>query len=237
MAACDPGTETGDNENGTNDDNGKNGKTESVTPEQMLEKGFSLKFNYTYSDEIAIFTRKGVSTRLDVFYDSTDEDGNPIEMHRVYIETKGADGNYTGYGYPDDYGDGDVWTDDDYSARQTANNAFAVIKDMSAHFLEHGYQAKGTTTICGKTCNVYEGTYDKGTSRLIVYDGLGEDGLHGSFATWNGYALRATCDKREYDDNDQLVVTGTKTVFECQTVQIGVPDAAFTKTLDITWIK
>jgi len=234
MTACLP---TDDPENNGGDDNGN---TENVTPEQMTEKGFALKYTY-YSEygvkETAIFTRKASSTRLDVFYNTEDDEGNPTEAHYVYIETKGADGYYTGYGYPDHDGE-DNWTDDDYVARQTANNAFAMIKDMSEHFLQHGYEAKGTTTILGRTCNVYEGTYSRGNSMLIVYDELGRDGKHGSFATWNGFALRAKCDIWGYDEEtDERIVTGEYTTFECNAIQIGVSDEAFTKTVNVTWIK
>lgn len=239
MTACIPEGNESDN-----DDNGGTGKdkdkTENVTPEQMKEKGYALKYTYfsTYGEEErVVYTRKGSSTRLDVFYKTSDDDGNPIEAHRAYIETKDAKGNYTGYGYPDRDGE-DNWTDDDYLARQTANNAFAMISDMSEHFLQHGYEAKGTTTICGRTCNVYEGTYSRGNSILAVYDELGTDGKHGSFATWNGFALRAKCDKWGYDEEtDERIVTGEYTTFECTAIQIGVPDDAFTKTLDVKWIK
>jgi len=236
MTACitEPPVDDGDDNGG-----GKNnGKIENVTTEQMKEKGFAFKYNYfTESgrvDKIVVYTRKGSSTRLDVTY--TDDEGKPTDSHYVYIETKDEKGNYTGYGWPDD---DDAWSDDDYRARQTANNAFAMISDMSAHFLEHGYKASGTTTICGYTCNVYEGTYDRGSSILSVYDELGRDGKHGSFATWNGFALRAKCDKWGYDEEtDQRIVTGEYTTFECIAIQIDkIPDAAFTKTVDITWIK
>ena len=237
MTACIPGD---DPDNGGDDNGGGKGNdvTESITPEQMKEKGFSLKYDYFTQykrDQVVIYTRKGSSTRLDVFY--TDDEGNPIDDHCVYIETKDADGKYTGYGYPDDEGE-DAWTDDDYRARQTANNAFSMIMDMSAHFLEHGYAAKGTATICGVTCNVYEGTYNRGTSKLAVYEELGRDGMHGSFATWNGFALRAKCDIWGYDEEkDKVIVTGEYTTFECKAVKIGVPDTAFGKTLNVTWIK
>ena len=235
MTACLPGGNNGGNENG--DDNGS-GKNENVTPEQMKEKGFALKydlFSQYKRDKIAVYTRKGSSTRLDVFY--TDDEGNPIDDHCVYIDTKDADGKYTGYGGPGD-DDEEAWSDGDYSARQTANNAFSMISDMSKHFLEHGYEAKGTTVICGRTCNVYEGTYNRGTSKLAVYDELGHDGMHGSFAAWNGFALRAKCDIWGYDEEkDERIVVGEYTVFECTAIQIGVPDEAFTKTVKVTWIK
>ena len=234
MTACIPADTP---ENG-GDDNG-DGKNENVTPEVMKEKGFALKYAYCTEygkDKNVVYTRKGSSTRLDVFY--TDDDGKPIEDHNVYIETKGSDGYYTGYGYYPNDDDESAWTDEDYRARQTANNAFAMISDMSAHFLEHGYEAKGTTTICGRKCNVYEGTYSRGSSILAVYDELGRDGKHGSFATWNGFALRAKCDKWGYDEEtDQRIVTGEYTTFECTAIQIGVSDEAFTKTVNVTWIK
>lgn len=213
-------------------------KNDNVTPEQMKEKGFALKydlFSQSKRNNVAIFTRKGSSTRLDIF--STDDEGNPTDEHSVYIETKDADGKYTGYGWSGDE-DEAAWTDDDVRARQTANNAFSMIYDMSKHFLEHGYEAKGTTTICGRTCNVYEGTYNRGKSILAVYDELGRDGMHGSFAAWNGFALRAKCDIWGYDEaTDQRIVTGEYTTFECTAIQIGVPDDAFTKTLKVSWIK
>ena len=238
MAACIPGQ---DSDNEGSDDNGggkENGKIENVTPEQMKEKGFALKYNLFTQykrDKVAVYTRKGSSTRLDVFY--TDDEGNPTDEQCVYIETKDAKGNYTGYGYPGE-DDEDTWTDEDYRARQTANNAFSMISDMSKHFLEHGYVAKGTTTICGYTCNVYEGTYNRGISMLAVYDELGRDGMHGSFATWNGFALRAKCDIWGYDEEkDERIVTGEYTTFECTAIQIGIPDDALTKTLKVSWIK
>ena len=240
MTACIPGEEP---ENGGNDNDGTGkdkDKTENVTPEQMKEKGYSLKYTYytLYGQtQTAIYSRKGASTRLDLIYMTDDDEGQPYEAHHVYIETKDAKGNYTGYGYPNDE-DEDVWTDDDYRARQTANNAFAMILDMSEHFLQHGYEAKGTTTICGRACNVYEGTYTRGNSMLAVYDELGTEGKHGSFATWNGFALRAKCDVWGYDEEtDERTVIGERTTFECNAIQIGIPDDAFTKTLDVKWIK
>ena len=237
MTACLPSNDPDDG----GDDNGggnNNEATDNITPEQMKEKGFALKYDYFTEyrkKNIAVYTRKGSSTRLDIYY--IDDEGK-TEDHYVYIEAKDASGKYTGYGYYPDDDDESGWTDEDYRARQTANNAFSMISDMSEHFLQHGYEAKGTTTICGRKCNVYEGTYNRGSSILAVYDELGRDGKHGSFATWNGFALRAKCDIWGYDEaTDDIVVTGEYTTFECTAIQIGVSDDAFSKTVDVTWIK
>ena len=91
MTACTPGEEP---ENGGNDNDGTGkdkDKTENVTPEQMKEKGYALKYTYytLYGQtQTAIYSRKGASTRLDLIYMTDDDEGQPYEAHHVYIETK-----------------------------------------------------------------------------------------------------------------------------------------------------
>ena len=183
------------------------GKAETKT-EEMKESGFAVK--YTVNGSTCIYTRKGSNKRLDLF-GSTGEQS-------VYIETYIKGDGYTGYGYDDG-----SWNIGDISARQTVNNYYSSgIQDLTKYFTTKGYSKTGTTKICGKECDVYSGQLSEKLN-IAVYDGFHNKDKQGEIAVWNGITMRTKLDG--------------KITSEVVALSFDIPDEAFGKTTDITWIK
>ncbi|MDO5571117.1 MAG: hypothetical protein Q4F97_06585 [Bacteroidales bacterium] len=135
----------------------------------------------------------------------------------VYIETYIKGDGYTGYGY----GDGS-WSTGDIGARQSVNNFYADgIQDLTKYFTAKGYSKSGTTKICGKECDVYSGQLTENLN-IAAYDGFRE-GKQGEIVVWNGITMRTKLDG--------------KTTTEVVALSFDIPDEAFDKTTNITWIK
>ena len=183
-----------------------------LTPEQMVEKGFALTYAFKDND-INIYANKGKYFRMD---------GGTDPAHNVYIFVKG-----TGDERRDDiyYEDEGVWGTEKYRAEQTINGFYSsFIADCHEIFEQNGYSKTGTTTICGKVCDVYSGKYT-GKGFLAIYGAkLGKkDAREGEFAIWNGFTL-------------QVKYAGD-VLYECTNIKVGIPDSAFDKNLDTSWAK
>ena len=189
-------------------------KTDSkeFTPEQMVEKGFAL--TYTFKDnDINIYANKGKYFRFDA-------GTNPA--HNAYIFVKGMGDDRRDDIYYEDEG---VWGTEKYRAEQTINGFYSsFIADCHEIFEQNGYSKTGTTTICGKVCDVYSGKYT-GKGFLAIYGAkLGKkDAREGEFAIWNGFTL-------------QVKYAGD-VLYECTNIKVGIPDSAFDKNLDTSWAK
>ena len=80
-------------------------------------------------------------------------------------------------------------------------------------------------SILGKNCDVWTGAYSKEGKAFgaVAYGELAYEGNTGEFCVWNGLCLRST-------------VNG-KVQTEATAIAVNIPDAAFTQTADISWIK
>ena len=184
-------------------------ETKASKSDDIKESGFAIKLQY--DDAIAIYTRKGSNKRLDMVYD----DGS----HSIGIEARIPGEGYTGYAY-----DGETWTDESLAGRQEVNNFYAeYLQDLTRHFVNKGYAKTGSETICGKSCDVYSG---KLTEKLKVaaYGSLrAKTEEEGEIVVWNGITMRTK-------------LSG-KVMTEVIALSFNIPDEAFTKTAEITWVK
>ena len=212
LAALSIGTACGNQSSQSRKDVEKKTDSKELTPEQMVEKGFALTYAFKDND-INIYANKGKYFRMD---------GGTDPAHNAYIFVKG-----TGDERRDDiyYEDEGVWTTEKYRAEQTINGFYSsFIADSHELFTELGYSKTGTTTICGKVCDVYSGTYT-GEVMLAIYGAkLGrKNAKEGEFAIWNGFTLQV-----KYDGD---------VLYECTNIKVGIPDSAFEKNLDTSWAK
>lgn len=175
--------------------------------EDMKTSGFAVKYQTGYGTYI--YTRKGTDKRLDYF----DSDGK----HDIYIETYIRGEGYTGYGYTNG-----SWSMGDIQARQIVNNIYASgIQDLSKYYVAKGYSKTGTIKICDKECDVYSGQLTENLN-IAAYDGFYQ-GKQGEIAVWNGITMRTKLE-------------GTITT-EVVALSFDIPEEAFEKNTDITWIQ
>ena len=212
LAALSMGTACGNQSSQSQKDGEKKTDSKELTPEQMVERGFALTYAFKDND-VNIYANKGKFFRMD---------GGTDPAHNAYIFVKG-----TGDERRDDiyYEDEGVWTTEKYRAEQTINGFYSsFIADSHELFCELGYSKTGTTTICGKECDVYTGTYT-GEGMLAIYGAkLGrKNAQEGEFAVWNGFTL-------------QVKYAGD-VLYECTNIKVGLPDSAFDKSLDVSWAK
>lgn len=212
LAALSLGSACGNQSSQSRKDGDKKSDSKELTPEQMVEKGYALTYVFKDND-VNIYANKGKYFRMD---------GGTDPAHNVYIFVRG-----TGDERRDDiyYEDEGVWTTEKYRAEQTINGFYSsFIADSHDLFSELGYSKTGTTTICGKECDVYSGTYT-GEGMLAIYGAkLGrKNAREGEFAVWNGFTL-------------QVKYAGD-VLYECTNIKVGLPDSAFDKSLDISWAK
>lgn len=178
--------------------------------DDLKESGFAIKLKYD-GNVIAVYTRKGNNKRLDMIYD----DGS----RKVGIEARIPGEGYTGYDY-----DGETWTDESLSGRQEVNNFYAeFLQDLTRHFVKNGYAKTGSETICGKSCDVYSGKLTEKLKVAAYGDLRAETDEEGEIVVWNGITMRTKI--------------GGKVKTEVVALSFDIPDEAFTKTENITWIK
>ncbi|MCL1909540.1 MAG: hypothetical protein FWG05_01235 [Kiritimatiellaeota bacterium] len=197
------------------------------------ESAFSIKYA-TDDGGTFIFTKNanGSQKRMD----RIDSDG----WHDVTVWDRNGGANKKGVVYV--YEDGE-WTDvprEDADGNvsmhairceQTLNNAYSEVKDLTAYYTNEkiGFAKRAGQTVAGKSCDVYAGVYPDGMS-LPRYSALYFKGSEEEIAVWNGLTMRL----RYTRGADSKTVT---TPLEAQAVTFSVPDSAFTKTLETSWIK
>lgn len=177
----------------------------------MKSRGYAVKLKVEDS-LIVVYSRKGRNVRLDKFSG---------QDHTVLLFAPGG-----GQRNEWVYAAGKGWHKDEYRTEQNINNFFAeIITDQADVCLRHGYEPAGTVTVCDKLCAVYKGVFmaDAGEKAGAVRSPLMRDSVAGEFAVWNGLTLYLKCDGR--------------VMSECLDVKVGVPDDAFTQTLDVTWME
>lgn len=181
-----------------------------LTPNEMVKQGYAL--TYDFNGDTNIYANKGNYFR---------QDSGVNAAHNAYIFVKGTGADRRDDIYHEDEG---VWSTEKFRAEQTINGFFSsFIADSHEIFVQNGYTKTGTTTICGKVCDVYSGTYT-GEGKLAIYGNIGRrKGTKGEIAVWNGFTLRV----KYYDD----------VLYECTNIKVGIPDSAFDKNLDTSWAK
>lgn len=189
-----------------------------VTRDEMNTQGWAIKLDYfgQYESKNAtlVYSRKDKKYRWDSV-------GRTIYS---YWYDRGTESARQYYGYVDDPGE---WEDAMYyQCQQSVNNLFNEwINDCSSLLQNYGFSKTGTTTILGLPCDVWTGTYTKEGKAFgaVAYGIMTEsEGNTGEFCVWNGITLRTTV-------NGKVQTQATNIV-------IGIPDEAFTDTLDINWI-
>jgi len=193
---------------GSNKSQGDGGTAESAG-KPIDESGYAIKYDNGGMTVIFTAAADGVRKRLDYIYD----DGE----HVVYIQDYIKGDGYTGYEY-----ESGEWIDDSYRARQTVANAEYEIKDLTKHYVAQGFTKQPDITVAGKKCEVYAGQHPE-DMKIAGYSELNFGGRQEEIAVWNGLTLR--------------LKSGDKVEREAKAITFTVPDAAFSKTTDVTWIK
>lgn len=207
MAACGGG---GNAEKESSEGTAEAKKEAAATLDDLKESGFAIKLKYD-GDAFAVYTRKGDNKRLDMIY----SDGS----RRVGIEARVPGEGYTGYRY-----DGETWADESLYGRQEVNNFYAeYLQDLTKHFVNKGYAKRGSETICGKSCEVYSGKLTEKLKVAAYGDLRAETDEEGEIVVWNGITMRTK--------------QGGKVITEVVALSFDIPDEAFTKSENITWIK
>jgi hypothetical protein len=169
---------------------------------------FSIK--YEIDGETIVFTKdaNGQRKRLDYIYSGGDK--------HIYMYDFKAD-------IAREYDEGE-WKETDrignLSVEQNCNNFFASIKDLSDGYIKAGLTKQASQTITGKECMVIGGTFAE--QPFYPYMGLREN-VPVKIAVWNGLTM--------------LIENDGKTELEAKAVTTDVPDEAFTKTAEISWMK
>lgn len=154
------------------------------------------------------------------------KDANGQRKRLDYINSDGGKHIYM-YDFKADIAreyDGGEWKETDrignLSVEQNCNNFFASIKDLSDGYIKAGLTRQANQTIAGKECTVIGGTFAEQPS--YPYMELRENAPV-KIAVWNGLTM--------------LIENDGKTELEAKAVVTDVPEDAFTKTAEVTWIK
>lgn len=227
------------------DDNGGNGGGGGKLPdtEKLLDGPYSIKFELTeYDDEkeYCIFTSNGDrNKRMDYIYETEiyggqgdyegSEGGGSNEptiglSYYIYISGRDKAGNDFGYTYYGDQVNGGTWEDDEW-AGNSINNERAEYTLDPKYYEEVGFKKDGKITVLGKELDLYVGTKEMLKDFFWVgYDHIGSfDYSKLSFAYDGGIVMYMA-----KDDKVQLKAVAVTTT---------VPDVAFTKQVDVTWLK
>ena len=193
-----------------------------ITMDEMSEKGYAIKLSYTdlegSDNGIIVYTRKGKKYR----WDAVQKD-----VVYAYWYDRATEAGYRYYEWKGENPEPGEWEDYEYyRCQQTVNNLFSEwVNDGSGLLKNYGFSKTGTTTILGLPCDVWSGTYsaEGKTFGASVYGEMVREGVKGEFCVWNGLTLRTTVDG--------------KVQTECTAIAVGIDDKAFSKTVDISWIK
>jgi hypothetical protein len=191
------------------------GAAQSGDSEQTGDKGQNLSetaFSIMYDNggTTVVFTKDatGNRKRLDYIHEDGDKD---IVMYDFKADVAR------------EYEDGQ-WKETDrmgnLSAEQSCNNFLSGISVMSDGYLKAGLTGQGKRTIAGKECTVIGGTFSE--HPVYRYSGINR-GEQVKIAVWNGLTM--------------LLESNGRALLEAKAFTAKVPDEAFTKTTDVTWIK
>ncbi|OAM89242.1 hypothetical protein OH491_13355 [Termitidicoccus mucosus] len=118
---------------------------------------------------------------------------------------------------------------------QNLNNAFSdPVADLTKYYVHEkvGFTKQPSVTIAGKTCDVYAGVRPENTGGLPRYGDLNFGKSYEEIAVWNGITMRLKYTRTLSNGAKEETVC-----LEALAVTQKVPDSAFTKTLETTWIK
>lgn len=185
-------------------------------------KAFAVKY-VNENGTTYIYSTDGKQKRLDTFWEKTgyDDDYNEFTYteHEVHLFFSGKED-------PVSYVD-KAWKVS-FVASQHIGNFRSMIGDKSELYMNlGGFSPAGETTILGKPCKVYAGTTQKMVNargiQIAGYDPINDESIQGEFAVWNGIVL-------------DIKKNNTST-FKAEAFTTDVPAEAFTKTIEVTWIK
>lgn len=129
-----------------------------------------------------------------------------------------------------EYDDYSAEWEESFQAAQSCNNYYVSHQDLSKYYVrDAGFTEAGTETICGVTCKKYTGTH---TSIDTRYNELYMGGVKEEIVVGNGFTFRLAYE--DMNDDEAIVM---KDVLKAVALTTNVPASAFTKTLDVTWIK
>lgn len=204
----------------------------------LTEGSYSIKYRVSEYEKnsYTVFTSKPTASgyknlRLDYLYDSeyydysTSEDGIAVSYtsHSIYINGRDASGKDFGYEYTNSDNNG-VWEDSDW-ARNTIQNDLAEYMLDPKYYVEKGFAKSGTITVLGKTLDLYVGTKSMLENfRWAGFDHLGEYEYKTMSFAFDGGIL-------------MYMAKDGKVNIEAVAVTTNVPDKAFSKQVDISWLK
>ena len=212
---------------GSSGGGGKGSSSGSVGTSTKLEQG-SVKYAMTTSQGEDIYTSFVIATwkdygwrfRWDMLEDRDDKKSRSASVINHFERTY-----FYGFRYDDEYGDlyeeygykyegGGMWMDYPYNASEQSPYSFSVDEN------DPDLKLQGTKVYGGKLCNVYS---------YVHYNEQMGMTITGTIASWNGFQMFLEWES-EYEGKP---VKCTMVALEIAT---SVPDSAFTKTFDITWI-
>lgn len=215
-----------DDNTSTDNGSGDGDKTGSAAFSIKYDEGDNCYTILTVSDD-------GSQKRLDHFWeyeDYQDEDGNqlsePIKHvdHAIYLRSK--EGNFV---Y--DTSEEAEWIESINGAIY-ANTYHSEHKNFSKYYIQYsGFTETGTEKILGFTCKKYAGVRSE-EQKVGHYGEFGLAGAKLEIVVANDLVFRLA--EEYWVTDDQTVM---RDVLKAVAYTTKVPDKAFTKTLDIDWIK
>ena len=192
------------------DDSAKSETKSADTGKSILDGAYAIKYDCGGSTVIFTKSADGKRMRLDYIYEDGDKD--------ICIQDYSKDNGYIGYKY--EYG---VWEDDSYMAQQTVGMfEYGNVKDLSETYIQHSFTKQANEKILGKNCQIYSGIHPK-DMKVAGYSAFNLVGAEEEIAVWNGITMRLKS-QGKIDLEAKFIVTK-------------VPDEAFSKTTEVTWIK
>ena len=165
------------------------------------------------------FDNNGKRYRSDLFIDDDDDNEEFNRLAWIVNHLTKTYWAYTlFYDEKNPLNSGMKWVDMDY--KDAPEDFFLFqISSSEAELLKGGFTKQTNRTIAGKSCSVY--------SQSMKVQGMS---MKYTIALWNGLTMLWEV---EYSDGTET----SSTFWVAQSVTLDVPEVAFTKTLDLTWLK
>jgi hypothetical protein len=220
---------------------GSSGSSSSSASGSSSADESALSIKYKMGDTIYIFTKNanGQKKRMDRIETS---DGQTRQETQIWDRNGGPNKKGIVYKYEDGAWKELLRTDASgninmaaHRVEQNLNNAFSdPVADLTKYYVHEkvGFTKQPSVTIAGKTCDVYAGVRPADTGSLPRYSELNSRGTYEEIAVWNDITMRLKYTRTHDDGSKHETVR-----LEAQAVTQKVPDSAFTKTLETSWIK
>lgn len=205
---------------GEKTDGGATGAGEAkVSGNFNVEGDYYIKYanpNNSYT----VVAQKGKFMRMDLVSvdDTWDDAGNPIKEERHYAWLSNAEGQFEYNSYEE------VWEQKDYGPKNTIFNTTSELKIANDKYTSCGFVKEGNVKVMGHNLDLFVGTGDMNKTWAGYEMLMGSSGDYKmTFATYGGILFYLT---RDEEVHYEAVAASTK-----------VPDAAFEKSLDLSWVK